>query len=56
MMHLTLVIISSVFVYLDNVKFVTKGTKNDCLDKLTEVMKVLDEADLQLKTRNCVFA
>ena len=56
LMDLTLVNINSVFVYIDDILIVTKGTKSEHLNKVREVMKVLDEANLQLKAEKCVLA
>ena len=55
-MDLTLVNINSVFVYIDDMLIVTKGTKSEHLNKVREVMKVLDETNLQLKAEKCVLA
>ena len=41
LMDLTLVNINSVFVYIDDILIVTKGTKAEHLNKVREVMKVL---------------
>ena len=35
---------------------VTKGTKKEHLDKVREILKTLDQAELQLKAGKCVFA
>ena len=57
LMDLTLVNINSVFVYIDDILIVTKGTMTEHLNKVRrEVMKVLDEANLQLKAEKCVLA
>ena len=56
LMDLTPVNINSVFVYIDDILIVTKGTKSERLNKVREVMKVLDEASLQLKAETCVIA
>ena len=55
-MDLTLANINSVFVYIDDILIVTKGTKHDPINKVREVMKRLDEANLQLKAEKCVIA
>ena len=55
-MDLTLANINSVFVYIDDILIVTKGTKQEHINKVREVMKSLDEADLQLRTEKCVIA
>ena len=56
MMDLTLANINSVFVYIDDILLVTKGTKQENLEKVREKMRILDEANLQLKAEKCVFA
>ena len=48
LMDLTLANINSVFVYMD-ILIVTKGTKQEHVNKVREVLKILDEANLQLK-------
>ena len=55
-MDLTLANINSVFVYIDIILIVTKGTNYDHINKVREVMKILDEATLQLKAETCVIA
>ena len=45
-----------VFVFIDDVLIVTKGTKQQHLDKVREILKVIDEAELQLKAGKCIFA
>ena len=55
-MDLTLANTNSVFVYIDDILIVTKGTKHDHINKVREVMKKLDEANLQLKAEKCVIA
>ena len=42
--------------YIDDILIVTKGTKTEHLNKVREVMKVLDEANLQLEAEKCVLA
>ena len=56
LMDLTLVIINSVFVDIDDILIVTKRTKTEHLNKVREVIKALDEANLQLKAEKCVLA
>ena len=56
LMDLTLANISSVFVYKNDILIVTKGTKQDHINKVIQVMEVLDEAKLQLKARKCIIA
>ena len=55
-MDLTLANINSVFVYIDDILIVTKGTKQEHVNKVKEVMKVLDDANLQLKAGKCTTA
>ena len=45
-----------VFVFLDDILIVTKGTKKGHLDKVREILKSLDAAKLQLKAGKCNFA
>ena len=56
LMDITLANVNSVFVYIDDILIVTKGTKQDHLTKVREVMKILDEAKLQLKAEKCIIA
>ena len=42
--------------YIDDILIVTKRTKTEHLNKVREVMKVLDAANLQLKAEKSVFA
>ena len=56
LMDLTLASINSVFVYIDDILFVTKGTKQQHMNKKREVLKILDNANLQLKAEKCVVA
>ena len=44
-----------VFVFVDDILMVTKGTKNEHLDKVWEFLKTLDHAELQLKAGKCNF-
>ena len=44
-----------VFVFVDDILMVTKGTKNEHLDKVREILKTLDHAELQLKAGKCNF-
>ena len=48
-MDLTLVNIGCTLVYIDDILIVTKGDKNVQKQKVREVMKVLDKANVQLK-------
>ena len=56
LMDLTLANINSVFVYIDDISNVTKGTKQEHVNKVKEVMRVLDDANLQLKAGKCTIA
>ena len=55
-MDLTLANLNSVFVYIDDILIITKGTKQEQIKKVWEGMKSLDEADLQLKAEKRVIA
>ena len=55
LLDLTLANVNSVFVYIDNVLIVTKGTKQEHLNEVREVMKIPDEANIQLKAEKCVI-
>ena len=54
-MDLTLANMNSVFVYIDNILILSKGTKQEHLNKVREVLKIIDEAILQLKAKKCVI-
>ena len=56
LMDLTLVNIISVLVYIDDIRRVTKGTKQEHLDKMREVLKIFDEANLLRKDEECKIA
>ena len=45
-----------IFVFIDDILIVTKGTKKEHLDKVREILKSLDAAKLQLKAGKCNFA
>ena len=45
-----------VFIFIDDILIVTKETKQDHLNKVREILKVLDEANLQLKAGKCKIA
>ena len=45
-----------VFVFIDDILIVTKGTKQEHLDKNREILKTIDNAELQLKAGKCKFA
>ena len=55
-MDLTLANINSVFLYIDDILIVTKGTKQQHVNKVREVMRKLDDATLQLKAGKCIIA
>ena len=48
-MDLLLAKFREVFVFIDDILIETKGTKNEHLDKVREILKTLDNAELQLK-------
>ena len=56
LLDLTLANINSVFVYRDDILIVTKGTKQQHVNKVREVMRILDDANLQLKAGKCIIA
>ena len=55
-MDLLLARFREVFVFIDDILIVTKGTKQEHLDKVREILKVIDDAELQLKAGKCNFA
>ena len=55
-MDLLLAKFREVFVFIDDILKVTKGTKNEHLDKVREILKTLDIAELQLKAGKCKIA
>ena len=55
-MDLTLVNKDSTFVYIDDILIVTKGEKSVHMQKVREVLEVLDKANLQLKADKCKIA
>ena len=55
-MDLTLVNIDFTFVYIDDILIVTKGDKDVHMQKVLEVMQILDKANLQLKVDKCNLA
>ena len=55
-MDLTLVNMDSTFVYIDDILIVTKGEKSVHMQKVREVLEVLDKANLQLKADKCKIA
>ena len=42
--------------YIDDVLIVSKGPKQEHVNKVREVMKVLDDANLKIKARKCIIA
>ena len=52
-MDLTLVNIDCTFVYIDDILIVTRGNKDVHMQKVREVMQILDKANLQLKVDKC---
>ena len=55
-MDLFLAKFREVFVFIDDILIVTKGNKAEHLNKVREILKVLDKAELQLKAGKCKFA
>ena len=55
-MDLLLARFREVFVFIDDILIVTKGTTQEHLDKVREILKVIDDAELQLKAGKCNFA
>ena len=47
-MDLLLAKFREVFVFIDDILIVTKGTKSEQLDKVREILKVMNEKKLQL--------
>ena len=45
-----------VFVFIDDILIVTQGTKDENLDKVLEILKTLDHAEVQIKAGKCTFA
>ena len=45
-----------VFVFIDDILIVTKGIKDEHLDKVREILKSLDQAEVQLKAGKCTIA
>ena len=45
-----------VFVFIDDILIVTKGTKNEHMAKVRKILKTLDAANLQMKAEKCNFA
>ena len=55
-MDLTLVNMDCTFVYIDDILIVTKGEKSVHMQKVREVLEVLDKANLQLRADKCQIA
>ena len=55
-MGLLLARFREVFVFIDDISIVTKGTKNEHLNKVREILKAMNEAKLQFKAGKCNFA
>ena len=55
-MDLLLARFREVFVFIDDILIVTKGTKNEHLNKVRKTLKAMNEAKLQLKAGKCSFA
>ena len=56
LVDLTLSNINSVFVYIDDILIISKGTKQQHVNKVTEVMRKQDDANLQLKAGKYIIA
>ena len=55
-MDLTLVNMDCTFVYIDDILIVTKGERSVHMQKVREVLEVLDKANLQLRADKCQIA
>ena len=55
-MDLTLVNMDCTFVYIDDILIVTKGEKSVHMQKVRDVLEVLDKANLQLRADKCQIA
>ena len=55
-MDISLAKFREVFVFFDDILVVTKGTRNEHLDKVREILKTLDHAELQLMAGKCNLA
>ena len=56
LLDITLANVNSVFEYIDYILILTKGPKHEHLNKVREVMKILDEANLQFRAEKCMIA
>ena len=48
--------IRNTFTFIDDILIVTKGTQQQHIEKVEEVMKTLDEAGIRLKSEKCKIA
>ena len=55
-MDLTLAGITNTFAFIDDILIVTHGTEEQHIEKVKEVLKRLDEANVSLKLDKCIFA
>ena len=55
-MDLTLAGISNTFAFIDDILIVTHGTETEHIEKVTEVLQRLDEANVNLNLDKCTFA
>ena len=55
-MALLLAKFREIFVFIGDILIVTKKTKSEHLDKVREILKVMNEAKLHLKAGKCNFA
>ena len=56
LMDITLVNMDCTFVYIDDILIVSEGEKSVHMQKVREVLKVLDSANLQLRANKCKIA
>ena len=55
-MDLTLTGISNTFAFIDDILIVTHGTEEEHIKKVIEVLRRLDEANVNLRLDKCTFA
>ena len=55
-MDLTLAGISNTFSFIDDILIVTHGTEEEHIEKVTEGLKRLDDANIKLNLDTCTFA
>ena len=48
--------VREVFVFIDDILIVIKGTENEQLNKVRELLKMMNEAKLPLKAGKCKFS